>query len=163
MSKLILAIFFIFSSQVWAQDLVSDCSTTIQSNNAFSLDCVLAKLQVFETRRSGDALILGRATYTALLKFVVKNPQNVSRLVLEKPVAGAVEECTITNLYNVGAVALLLQSPMPHSGGQMLVNRIEECMKTILAQELLDAIIEDIDLWVRNDGWVSIREVKSLD
>ena len=161
MHKFILFILLIFCGPLMAQNLVKDCSSTILSNKSFALDCELARLQVFETRTIGNSLILGRGTYTGILRFVVKNPQNFSRLVLEKPVAGAVEECTIRNLYNVGAVTLLMQSPMPHSGGNMLANRIMECMKTILAQQLLDKIIEDINLWIRNDGWVAIREIKS--
>jgi len=120
----------------------------------------LAKLQVFETRKLRDDLILGRATYTVLFRFIVKNPANFSRLVLEKPVAGAVEECIIRNMYDVGAVALVLQSPLPQSGSTMLINRMRACMKTILSQELLDEIIEDYDLWVRKDGWSNIRTIK---
>ena len=161
MKKHILFILLIFSGPLMAQNLVKDCSSTLMASQSFALDCELARLQVFETRNIGDKIILGRGTYTGILRFVVKNPQNFSRLVLEKPVAGAVEECTIRNLYNVGAVTLLMQSLMPHSGGTMLANRIMECLKTILAQQLLDDLIEDINLWMRHDGWVAIREVKS--
>ncbi len=163
MHKLILFILLIFSGPLMAQNLVNDCSTSRISNTSFALDCELAKLQVFETRNIGDKLILGRGSYTAVLRFVVKNPQNFSRLILEKSVAGAVEECTIRNLYNVGAVTLLMQSPMPNSGGVMLETRVHECMKTILSKQLLDALIEEINLWVKHDGWVSIREVKSSE
>jgi len=155
-----LTICLFFSPSLWAQDLVNDCSVTLLSSNSFAVDCDLAKLQVFETRKLRDDLILGRATYTVLFRFIVKNPANFSRLVLEKPVAGAVEECIIRNMYDVGAVALVLQSPLPQSGSTMLINRMRACMKTILSQELLDEIIEDYDLWVRKDGWSNIRTIK---
>ena len=161
MSKFLLFILMFISGPLMAQNLVKDCSASRISGTSFALDCELAKLQVFETRTSGEKGSRGRGHYTAVLRFVVKNPQQFSRLVLEKPVAGAVEECTIKTLYNVGAVTMLMQAPMPHSGGNMLANRIHECLKTILSPQLLDKLIDVIDLWVKKDQWVSIREVKS--
>lgn len=159
----IVAIFLVFSPNLWAQNLVKDCSVTLLSTKSFAVDCDLAKLQLFEARKIENDVILGRATYTVLFRFVVKNPGNFSRLVLNKPVAGAVEECIIQNMYDVGAVALILQSPLPYSGSTMLIDRVRACMKTILSQELLDKIIEDYDLWVKKDGWASIRTIKSDD
>jgi len=161
MKIFLMAILFIFSPFLCAQNLVKDCSVSILSSNSFAVDCDLAKLQIFETRALNNQLILGRASYTILFRFVVKNPQNFSRLVLEKPVAGAVEECIIQTMYDVGSVATVLQSPLPQSGSTMLINKMRACMSTILSEQLLDKIIEDYDLWVKKDGWINLRTVKS--
>jgi len=160
MKRFILALSVLFSTSIWAQNLVKDCSISKLSTNSFAVDCDLAKVQIFETQKLREELTLGRANYTVLFRFVVKNPQNFSRLVLEKPVAGAVEECIVQTMYDLGSVALVLQSPLPHSGGRMLIGKMEACMKTILSEQLLEEIIEEFDLWIRKDGWTNLRQVR---
>ena len=147
--------FFLLSSFLYAAQVPSlpECSPKTQADNSVTLDCILAEISLHETAKEGQNTWLGVGSYVALMRFHVKNPQMFSKIVIYKSVVGAVEECSIRNLFNFSSALLVMQSPSPLPGGMYLRGVFGECLKSILSEELLNALFDDMTFLVNKKSF----------
>jgi hypothetical protein len=148
-------IFFLLSFFVHAAQVPSlpECSPKTQPDNSVTLDCILAEISLHETAKEGINTWLGVGSYVAFMRFYVKNPQMFSKIVIYKSVVGAVEECSIRNLFNFSTALLVMQSPSPNPGGMYLKSVFGQCLKTILSEDLLNALFDDMDFKVNKKSF----------
>jgi hypothetical protein len=143
--KYLFLILFFPAIQAATIPSLPECTSKTGPNNTVTLDCILAEMNLHETAMESNKLWLGVGSYVAFMRFYVKNPQLFSKIVIYKAVVGAVEECSVRNLFNFSAALLVMQSPSPNPGGNYLKGIFSNCLKTILAEELLDDLFEDMD------------------
>jgi hypothetical protein len=147
--------FFLFATILHAATIPSlpECSPKPTLNNVMTLDCILAEISLHETAKEGKDTWLGIGSYTALMRFYVKNPQMFSKIVIYKSVVGAVEECSIRNLFNFSSALLIMQSPSPLPGGNYLRGVFGDCLRTILSDELLNALFDEMEFLVQKKSF----------
>lgn len=143
--KYLFLILFFPAIQAATIPSLPDCTSKTGPNNSVYLDCVLAEVSLRETAIESNKLWLGVGNYLAFMRFYVKNPQLFSKIIIYKTVVGAVEECSIRNLFTFSSALLVMQSPSPNPGGNYLKGIFSNCLKTILSEELLDDLFEDMD------------------
>jgi hypothetical protein len=143
--KYLFLILFFSAVQAATVPSLPECSTKAGPNNSVTMDCILAEISLHETATESNKIWLGVGSYVAYMRFYVKNPQLFSKIVIYKAVVGAVEECSVRNLFNFSSALLVMQSPSPNPGGNYLKGIFSNCLKTILAEELLDDLFEDMD------------------
>lgn len=124
---------------------IPECSTKVWPDKTVTLDCILAEISLHETAMESNKNWLGIGSYVALMRFYVKNPERFSKIVIYKTVMGAVEECSIRNLFNFSSALMIMQSPSPNPGGNYLKGVFKECLRSLLSDDLLDSLFEDLD------------------
>jgi hypothetical protein len=143
--KIFLMMLFFPLAQAATIPSLPECSPRIAADKSVTLDCILAEISLHETAREANKNWLGIGSYVAFMRFYVKNPDLFSKLVIYKTVVGAVEECSVRHLFNFSTVLLIMQSPSPNPGGNYLKGIFGECLKTLLSEDLLDALFDDMD------------------
>ncbi len=148
-------LFVLLSSWVHAATIPSlpECTPRTQADKSVTLDCILAEISLHETAKEGPNTWLGVGSYVAYMRFYVKNPQMFSKIVIYKSVVGAVEECSIRNLFNFSTALLVMQSPSPNPGGMYLRSVFGQCLKSILSEELLNALFDDMEFLVNKKSF----------
>jgi len=143
--KIILMLFFFPILHAATIPSLPECSPKVHANKTVTLDCILAEISLHETATESNKNWLGIGSYVAFMRFYIKIPDLFSKIVIFITVVGAVEECSVRNLFNFSAVLLVMQSPSPNPGGNYLKGIFSECMKTLLSEDLLDALFDDMD------------------
>ncbi len=144
-----------FSSSIFSATVPSlpECTPKTLPDKTVTLDCVLAEITLHETVKEGNINWLGVGNYVAFMRFYVKNPQIFSKIVIYKSVVGAVEECSVRNLFSFSRALLIMQSPSPNPGGNYLRGVFGECLRTILSDDLLNTLFEDMEFLVNKKSF----------
>jgi hypothetical protein len=157
-------IFLLFFKSAFGLDpTLPYCHTVVFPNGYLALDCSLAEVSVREKQTVNNAIYLGTANYSVTMRFYIKNPRDFSRIVIQKPIMGAVEECSVQNLFNLTQAVRVLSSPSPGAGGKALKEIMENCMRNILAPRLMDEMVEDIVFLSERKNFQRGPQVKSPD
>lgn len=130
-----------------------ECSSKILPDKSMSFECILAELSLHEVVREDNKNWLGIGNYVTLMRFYIKNPQIFSKVIIYKSVVGAVEECSIRNLFTFSTALLILQSPSPFPGGNRLKGLFGDCLKSILSEDLLDSLFDDMEFLVNKKSF----------
>ena len=147
MKFLLFLIIFPLIVQAQTNPSLPECFTKTLPDKSVTLDCILAELSLHETEKeiNTNKIWLGIGSYVAYMRFYIKNPQLLSKLVIYKTVVGAIEECSVKNLFNLSRALLIMQSPSPNPGGNYLKGVFVECLKSLLSEELLNDVFRDME------------------
>lgn len=157
--KILLIMLFIPLVEAATIPSLPECSSRVLSDKTFVLDCILAEISLHETAIESNKTWLGIGSYVAFMRFYVKNPQLFSKIVIYKTVVGAVEECSIRNIFNFSTVLMVMQSPSPNPGGNYLKGIFANCLKTLLSEDLLNALFEDMDFLTAKKSFLKRTQI----